>query len=166
MGLKNTMKTSGFLVKLHKEGKLEIVDPSDNICESYLHKSESHFDSAKILFTSEKLEECISMAYYGMYHSLVALLFKCGIKSENHTASILLLKALFNEDSLAKDFNFAKKERIDKQYYTDFKITKADSKDMINKAENSIIKIKLIIKRLDKEKINQLRDTLNKSLPK
>jgi len=41
---------------------------------------------------NKKLEEAVSMAYYSMYYSLLALLFRVGIKSENHTASIFLLR--------------------------------------------------------------------------
>lgn len=104
------------------------------------------------------------MAYYGMYHSLLALLFKCGIKCENHAASILLLKEVFNENNLVKEISFAKKERIDKQYYTDFELTKQDCEDMVKKAENFIIEIKKIIKDLNEEKISQLRSELNSVL--
>lgn len=158
------MKKSKFLIKLKNEGKLNIVEPSDSMVESYLHKSESHLESAKILLSSGKLEECVSMAYYGMYHCLLALLFKCGIKSENHSASILLLKYLFNEVKLSKEISFAKKERIDKQYYTDFQLTKMDCEDMIKKAENFIVGIKLIMKNLNKESVDQLRTNLNQVL--
>lgn len=154
------MKSIIFLNKIKKEDKLELIDPSKEIADSYIKKAESHFESAKILFISEKFEESISMAYYGMYHSLLALLFKCGIKSENHTASIILLKELFNENKLAKEIEFGKKERIDRQYYIDFKLTKSDCKEMINKTENFILEIKIIIKNLNNEKISIIRNKL------
>ncbi len=154
------MKSIIFLNKIKKEGKLELIDPSEEITDSYIKKAESHFESAKILFASEKFEESVSMAYYGMYHSLLALLFKCGIKSENHTASIILLKELFNEYKLAKEIEFGKKERIDKQYYVDFELTKLDCKEMISKTENFILEIKMIIKNLNNEKISILRNKL------
>ena len=160
------MKKSRFLIKLKNEGKLEIVEPSGEISDSYLYKSESHFEAAKILLASEKLEESVSMAYYGMYHCLLALLFRCGIKSQNHTASILLLKELFEEIILAGELSSAKRERIDKQYYTDFEITKIDCEDMIKKAESFIINVKIVIKQLNKEKINQLRSILKGALKK
>ena len=158
------MKKIRFLIKLKDEGKLTIVESSQEIAEDYLRKSNSHLESAKILINSEKLEESVSMAYYGMYHSLIALLFKCGIKSENHSASILLLKELFNQDNLATEISFGKKERIDKQYYTDFKITKMDCEDMIKRSEKFIIEIKSLIKQLNEEKILKLRSELNKIL--
>lgn len=158
------MKKISFLIKLKNEGKLEIVEPSEEITGSYLQKSESHFEAAKILLEKEKLEESVSMAYYGMYHSLLALLFKCGIKCENHAASILLLKELFNENNLAEEISFGKKERIDKQYYTDFELTKLDCDDMMKKAENFIIESKNIIRQLNEEKISQLRHELMDAL--
>jgi len=158
------MKKIGFLIKLSQEGILQIVEPSDEISESYIKKSESHFESAKILLKSEKLEESVSMAYYGMYHALLALLFKCGIKSENHSASILILKELFGKQDLAGEISFGKKERIDKQYYTDFKVTKQDCEDMIQKAENFIIAIKHIIKHLSHTDSIVLREDLRNSL--
>lgn len=158
------MRKIKFLIKLKKEEKLNIIEPSEEVAESYLRKSESHLEAAKILLGTEKLEESVSMSYYAMYHVLLALLFKCGIKSENHVASILLLKELFNESDLAKEISFGKKERIDKQYYTDFKLTKLDCEDMMKKAENFIIGSKNIIKQLNEEKITQLRDELNDAL--
>ena len=158
------MKKIKFLINLKKEGKLEITEPSQEIAESYLQKSDSHLESAKILFASEKLEESVSMAYYGMYHSLLSLLFKCGIKSENHAASILLLKELFNENALSKEISFGKKERIDKQYYTEFKLTKLDCEDMIKKTENFVINIKNLIKRFNEENIAKFRKELNDTL--
>ena len=138
------MKRISFLIRLRKEGKLEVVEPSEEVKLSYLEKSDSHFESAKILLKAEKLEESVSIAYYAMYHCLLALLFKCGIKSENHAASILLLKELFNEIDLANEISFGKKERIDKQYYADFKLTTLDCEEMIKKAESFIVKCKKI----------------------
>lgn len=158
------MKRISFLIRLRKEGKLEIVEPSKEVAESYLKKSDSHFESAKILLESKKLEESVSIAYYAMYYCLLALLFKCGIKSENHAASILLLKELFNESELAKKISFGKKERIDKQYYTDFKLTKLDCEDMIKKAEGFIVECKKVIKQLNEEKINRSREELDNAL--
>ena len=158
------MKKTGFSTKLHKEGKLEIIEPSENLCVSYIQKSESHFESAKILLERGKLEESVSMAYYGMYHILLALLFKCGIKCENHTASILLLMGLFNESRLAEEISFGKKERIDKQYYADFNISKTECMDMTDRTEKFILDLKQIIKQLNSEKIEKLRSELNDAL--
>ena len=68
-----------------------------------------------------------------MYHMLTALLFKVGIKCENHAASIILLKELFNMNN--SDISSAKTERIDKQYYTNFHITREEVIEAIKNAE-------------------------------
>ena len=109
------MRKINFLAKLFDEGKLQLVNPSEEIKDSYIKKSESNLISAKILLENNKLEESVSLVYYSMYHMLTALLFKVGIKCENHSASIILLKELFSIDN--SGIFFAKKERVDKQYY-------------------------------------------------
>ena len=68
-----------------------------------------------------------------MYNMLTALLYKVGIKCENHSASILILKELFCIEN--SKIIFAKRERVDKQYYVDFKITKEEVGNMIKSAE-------------------------------
>jgi uncharacterized protein (UPF0332 family) len=127
------MKKINFLNELKKEGKLELITPSEEMKQAYLEKSESNLISAKLLLGNNRLEESVGLAYYSMYHILTALLFKVGIKSENHSASIIILKELFKQDN--KDISYAKKERIDKQYYVNFAITKDDVEDTIKKAE-------------------------------
>jgi len=158
------MKRIKFLIKLKGEEKLELVDPSKEVSESYLQKSESHFESGKILLNADKLEESVSMFYYAMYHCLLALLFKCGIKSENHSGSILLLKELFNEENLFNKISFGKQERIDKQYYVSFRIVKQDCEKMMKNTEKFILNCKTLIGELNQAKIDKIRDELKNAL--
>lgn len=78
-----------------------------------LPRNRSHLTSAKLLLDHGKLEEAVSIAYYSMYHSLTALLFRTGIKCENHVATIALLKKVVNIDN--SDISRARRERVDKQ---------------------------------------------------
>lgn len=151
------MKRSGFLNKLKKEGKLELVEPSEEISDSYLEKSSNSLKAAQILIKSGLLEESVSMSYYSMYHCLLALMVKCGIKCENHAGNIILLKKIFKENKLYETISKAKKERIDKQYYVDFEIIKKDVEEQIEKAQYFITKIRLIIENLKNEDIKNLR---------
>ena len=89
-----------FLTKLKKEEKLELAGPSEEICESYTEKSANCLKSAKLLLTNNLFENSIGMSYYAMYNLLIGLLFRAGIKCENHAGSILLLKLIFNQDNL------------------------------------------------------------------
>lgn len=157
------MEKANFLKKLRKEGKLGLVEPSEEMKLSYLKKAEDCLKSSRILFQNQLYENSVSEAYYCMYNSLLALLFKAGIKSENHSGSIILLKELFNEESLYNILSLAKKERIDKQYYIESKQINKTSKEscdkMIKDAEDFSIKIKLLINILNNDKINKIRDS-------
>ena len=154
------MKKSNFLIKLKKQGKLEIVEPSENVCNSYLKKADNSLKSAKVLLQNNLYENSVSMSYYTMYNSLTALLFKVGVKCENHSGSIILFKNLFGRIDLHKTIKFAKKERIDKQYYVDFILTKTSAVDLLKKAEDFLVKMKLIIKNIGNEDIQKLREKL------
>ena len=152
------MKRIDFLAKLHKERKLELIDPNEEIQKSYLGKSESNLTSSKILLKAEKPEESVTLTYYSMYHALTALLFRAGIKCENHSASIILLEQVFNQDN--KKITFAKKERIDKQYYIDFQIGLEDAKDLIKTAEEFNAQIINFIETLTEEQVQKIRTKL------
>ncbi len=128
------MNEQSFLSKLKKEKKIRFVESNLEVQKSYIEKSESNLISAKILLINNRLEESISLSYYSMYNSLLALLYLIGVKSENHSASIILLKKVFGLEN-AKIL-FAKKERIDKQYYLDFSINKKDVENMVFIAED------------------------------
>ena len=154
------MKKPDFLSNLKKKEKLKLVEPSEEIKSSYLRKAEDCLKSAKILLNNGLYENSTSEAYYGMYNSLLALLFKSGIKSENHSASIILLGKLFNPD-LAKTISAAKTERIDKQYYVDsqqtVKVSEESCKAMISNAEDFLVKMKLLASSLNNEGIIKAR---------
>ena len=150
------MKKINFLSKLAKEGKLSKVEPSEEIKKAYLQKADKSLISAKTLYKIENLEDSVSMAYYSMYHSLLALLFSVGIRCENHAGAIILLKEIFDIDNNV--IFEAKTQRVDKQYYVDFSITKEDTNELIEKAEEFKSTIKDFISKLNNEKINQYRN--------
>lgn len=151
--------TNRFLNKLKKEEKLEKVEPSEEICDSYSKKSANCLKSAKLLLQNKLYENSISMSYYAMYNLLIALLSKTGIKCENHGGSILLLKLLFEEDDLYKLISDAKTERIDKQYYVTAEkdeITKEAAEELLKNAEKFLLKMKLVIMKLNNDSIDDI----------
>lgn len=152
------MKNKTFLIKLNKEEKLQLVTPSEEIKEAHIEKSESNLISAKILLENSRLEESVSLAYYSMYHLATALFFKVGIKCENHSATIILLSHLFHINN--KDIAFAKKERIDKQYYTNFSITKQEVISTIKLAENFNKSLYDFISKMNLQDIEKYRNKL------
>ena len=153
--------TNKFLNKLKTAGKLELVEQSEDICDSCSQKSADCLKSAKLLLQNNLFENSIGMSYYAMYNLLLALLFRTGIKCENHGGSILLLKLLFGQNDLYKLISDAKKERIDKQYYVTTEkdeITREIADELLNNAEDFVLKIKVVIKKLNNDSIEELRE--------
>lgn len=164
------MKGLNFLNKLGKEGKLKMVEPSEEVKTSYLEKASNSLKSSKLLFQNGLYENSIAMSYYTMYHSLTALLYKTGIKCENHTGSILLLDLLFDLGDLHKKILFAKEERIDKQYYVvskdEFQLDKESTDNMVKSAEDFLVEIRLAIEQIGSEGVKHYREKLSNLLDK
>lgn len=155
------MKKPSFLTKLREERKLELVEPSEEICTSYLEKAESSRKSAEVLLPHKLYENSVSASYYAMYNALTALLFKAGVKCENHSAAIILLRNLFGQEELYKTISKAKEERIDKQYYVSSKKTEEETKEsaekMLKDAGKFITEIRLIIRKMNASEIEGMR---------
>ena len=154
---------NSFLIKLRTEGKLELVEKSQEIYESYLIKSENCLKSAKILLKESIYENSIINSYYAMYNCVLALLFKCGIKCQNHTGSIIHLKEIFSLPKLAKSLEEAKKSRIDSQYYVSGTKEEADqssAEKAIITSENFILELRSFIANIKNSEIDKIRDKL------
>ena len=147
------MKKIKFLIKLHKEKKLLEVEPSENVQKAYLQSSEESLSSAKALMKIGNLKDSVALSYYSMYHCLLAALFRIGIKCENHTASIILLKETFGMDN--ELISKAKSERVDKQYYVDFEINKQETEESIKIAEEFISDMVSLSAAMNEDKITE-----------
>ena len=156
------MKKTDFLIGLYKEKKLQIVESSEELKEAYVQKSSASTKSAEILLQNSLLENSVPMAYYSMYNMIMALFFKTGIKCENHAGSIVLLKELFNIDN--SKIEFAKKERVDKQYYVDFKISRKEVDDLILIAKEFNSNLYDFIDRMTSKDVDKYRDKLMEML--
>lgn len=119
-----------------REGVLKIVPPNEGLNLAYLMKSREYMDAAKMLAENGKYDVTVSIAYYSMYYTALSLLFKTGIKCENHTAVIILLDTIYGLD--ADPLSKAKGERVDTQYYVSTKVTENDAKLLIGIAEEFI----------------------------
>jgi uncharacterized protein (UPF0332 family) len=147
------MKKINFLIKLHKEGKLQEIEPSNEIKEAYLKRSNESLSSVKALFKIGNLKDSIALTYYSMYHCLLAILFRIGIKCENHVAAIILLKEIFEIDNTK--ISKAKSERIDKQYYVDFEVNRQEAFNSIKITEEFITEMSNVIAMLNEKKIKE-----------
>ena len=149
------MRGINFLNKLRKNKKLQLVEPNENIREADINKSMDSLTASRVLLKSGLLAEAVASTYYSMYRMLTSLLFKTGIKCENHMGSVILMKEIFDLDN--SDIILAKSERIDKQYYVGFKIIKEDTEKAIKNAEEFNGRLLDFISRLGQEQLTGYR---------
>jgi len=156
------MKKLSFLDKLKKEKNLELVEMSEDISKSYLIKSEKCSQVAKLAFNAGIYENAVSEAYYSIYNTVTALFYKCGIKCENHSAAVILVKHLFNLDDLHKIFFEFKKDRIDNQYYTPVinnePITKEKCEERLKTAQRFNVELRTYMEKITLEDISRIRE--------
>ena len=150
----------GFLKKLYKDKDLQLVAPNDVVKVAYLKKSDSFLASARLLRDNERFEESVSLTYYSMYYSVLALFFATGIKCENHSAAIILLDEIFGIDNSA--IKSAKSERVDKHYYVATAPVRSEALILIKTAELFNAKLLDVVDRLTKDKIDSFRKKLLK----
>ena len=116
-------------------GSQQMDDRSSFQAGPYLESSKSKriLIFTRTLLKIGNLKDVVALAYYSMYYVVLALLFKIGVKCENHTAAIILLEQIFdiNNELIQK----AKTERVDKQYYVDFSVTKEEVNATIKTTE-------------------------------
>ena len=150
------MRRINFLIKLGKEGNLQPVEPSEDISKAYIQRSDESLSSAKALFRIGNLKDAVALAYYSMYHRLLAALFRIGIKCENHAASIIFLKEVFGVEN--NKISKAKSERVDKQYYVDFSVNLSEAEESIRIAEEFITKMDEILAGLTENRIKECHE--------
>lgn len=159
------MKKSNFLNKLKEEEKLKLVEPSEEISKSYLIKSDKCIQVAKLAYEAGIYENSVSEAYYSIYNTVLSLFFKLGIKCENHSGAVLLIKKLVHLDNLYQIFSDFKKDRIDNQYYIPVldsePITKEKCKERISTAQKFNIELRTYSGRLTIQNIENIRKNFN-----
>lgn len=155
------MTKSNFLHKLKAEESLTLVEPSEEISQSYLIKSEKCLQVAKLAYDAGIYENAISEAYYSIYDTVMSLFFKCGIKCENHSGAVILIKELFNLEELHLIFSDFKKDRIDNQYYIPVlntePINKEKCHEKIKIAQQFNLELRAYALRITNKEINTLR---------
>jgi len=149
------MKKMSFLNNLYKKKKLQIVAPSENVKTAYLQRSDESLTSAKTVLSIGNLKDSVALSYYSMYHCLLALLFRVGIKCENHAAAIILLRKVFEIDN--RKISKSKEERVDNQYYVGFRLEQEEAQNSINTAEEFITEIIEFIDKLNEQDIQHYR---------
>ena len=141
---------------------IEMIEPSDNLAEAYVKKSKDALEMAGMSLKAKKKDWTVTTLYYCRYFILYALLQKIGIKSQNHTCTILFAKKFLRKKLDRKKIEELMKfkdERIEKQYYV--AKSKTDCKNlegMEKKTKEFFFYVLEIISTITEEDINYIRE--------
>jgi len=147
--------------KKQKKG-IKLIEINDNLSQEYFDNAE---ESLRVLRSIKETESKIWLAttkYYIEYFSVYSVLMKIGVKCEIHDCTIALVKFLEKENIFIKGIaNMLKRDkelRIDNQYYLRNKSV------IINFEKLSVflLSIKDSLNKLNKDKIRELREKINK----
>ena len=147
--------------KLKKENHITLTSHGLDIPNSYIEKSSNCFKAAQLLHENNLYENSISESYYAVYNYLLAILFRIGVKSQNHKGSIILFDVLFCLPRISSTISNLKEKRIDYQYYVaKDNDCESDSNNCLLEAKDVIKNLKSIFNNLNDDEIRKLRKKL------
>lgn len=161
MSWKSSMEKIKWCMQL-KNG-IELVEPSDNLCDIYIKKAENALNAASVLKRNKEWE--ISSSYYAMYFALYAVMMKIGVKCENHSCSIAFMKEHLSQRFEKGEHDFLKdsmKARVDMQYYSNRDIDGQLYLKILKDSPAFLVKCKEITNSMKQEEIIQIRQKLEK----
>ena len=146
---------------LNVKNGIELVEPSENMANSYLKMAEES------LMMIKKNEESriwtASTSYYTLYYCLYSVMIKIGIKCEIHQCSIEFMKYFLSDFYNEAEFDLIENAfdiRNSLQYYPD-KLVENDKLENIKKgAIDFFVKTKDILAKISESKIKEIREKL------
>lgn len=140
---------------LNQKKGIELVEPSDNLRDAYLIKSEEALETLR----STKVRDWqLITAYYTIYQGVYSLLMKIGIKCEIHSCTIEFTKRYLKDYFTPEDFELIDKAfsaRIDSQYYSNRKVSVQNYDLIMKKTPAFLVKCKNIV--LEQKEIEKIR---------
>ena len=148
-----------------KEGKpnLRKVPASIEQARQHIDKAQRNLRAMKIMFDNGLFDWAIICGYYAMYHSVLAALFKIGIRATAHYCAIAAFKKFYVErgkvapeyinyikkakqleQKYAETLEKAQEERVVEQYGVEI-LTNDDAEWIIEDAKDFVLKIEEVL---------------------
>lgn len=138
------------------------IKPNDRLSEEHINKAKHNLRAADYNIKGGFSDWGVSQAYYAMYHSLLAVLFKFGYESKNHECTINAVEYLIEEGKINldnKDIAFirttehmtskdAKSLREEFQYGTETTVNEKLLKELLENAKKVVEKIEIALSEL------------------
>lgn len=144
-----------------KKRGIKLIQPNDNLFQEYIQTAEETLDILKSIKGKSKVWMATTK-YYCEYFAIYSLLMKIGIKCEIHDCTIALCQLLREMEILPEGYKAIlekdKQLRIDNQYYLKNKDVFLD----YNKVVEFVVTIKNIARKLTKENIEEIRESVRR----
>jgi len=90
----------------HKHRGLKKIDKDHKEAQNQIKKAKSDLETMEYLFNGNKTDWVASTAFYAMYHSLLAILYRTGYESRNQECTIIAIENLMKEGLISLEQEF------------------------------------------------------------
>ena len=157
--------TFEWCVKQGEKGKkhkgLKKIEPDFEEAEKQVKKALSDLDAMQYLYDGKKTDWVASTAFYAMYHSLLAILYKLGYESRNQECTVVMIEKLIMDKtinleqkyidmirSLQEDVENAKSIREKMQYGSETSMEEERCKKLMDNAKEFVDRIKEVLEEM------------------
>lgn len=150
---------------LRQKKGIELVKPSENLCQAYLAKAENALTSMRANEGNPEWE--ISSSYYAMYFSLYAILVRIGVKCEIHSCTLEFMRVYLSKHFTHEEVTLLENScsaRIEAQYYTSHNLDDKTREIMVNAAPDFLLKCKTILANITEKEMQNIREDLQKRI--
>lgn len=149
---------------LKQKNGIELVEPSEEMSESYLKMAEEAVEEIKNVKSQRWIS---STTYYSLYYCLYSIMMKLGVKCEIHQCSIEFMKCFLTDffnleeiDLIGKGFKYRK----NLQYYPDKLIDNKKLEFVKLEVSNFLVKTKEVLLEISEEKVDEIRSKIKEVL--
>jgi len=103
------------------------IEPDADKAEAQIEKALSDLETMKYLYDGKKTDWAASAAFYSMYHSLLAILYKLGYESRNQECTINAVEYFIKNKILNIDWDYINMvRRLEREKGEDAKSTREE----------------------------------------
>ena len=150
--------------KGEKHKGLRKIEPDIKESENQIKKSLSDLNTMNYLYKGKRTDWVASAAFYSMYHSLLALLFKLGYESRNQECTITAVENFMKDGNIDLEKEYlnmirilknngegAKSIREEMQYSSETSMEDDKCKELMGNAKKFVERIREIIESINEE---------------
>ncbi len=144
---------------LASEKRMKRVEPQNKLSKEHIEKAKHNLKAADYNIEGGFSDWAVSQAYYAMYHSLLAILFKKGFESKNHECTINAVEFMIENGDVNMDLEDiafirtaeqmtgkdAKSLREEFQYGVKTDVNKELLSLLIGKAKEIVEKVEIVL---------------------